>query len=106
MSVAKGGIIVKKAVIYVRGHKEEMQEIFCRLYASDKGYKVLYSTSNIDDVNLCDVMIVTNVSRISRDHLEYQKIVNKLKEKSITVECASEHDNAVDNISLTMDLLK
>ena len=97
---------MKKAVIYVRGHKQEMQEIFCRLYASDKGYKVLYVTSNIEDVNLCDVMIVTNVSRISRDHLEYQEIVNKLERKGIAVEYAIDHDNAVDNISLAMDLLK
>lgn len=97
---------MKKAVIYVRGNKTKMQEIFCRLYASDKGYKVLYATSNIDDVNLCDVMLVSNPSRISRDRLEYEEIVNKLKAKNIAVESAVDHDNAVDNISLTMDILR
>lgn len=97
---------MKKAVIYVRGQKEKMQEIFCRLYASDKGYKVVYVTTNIDDVNLCDVLLLTNPSRISRNRLEYEEIVNKLKAKNIEVECAIDHENAVDNISLTMDLLR
>ena len=97
---------MKKAIIYVRGHKQEMQEIFCRLYASDKGYKVLYVTSNIDDVNLCDVLIVTSVSRISRDQFEYHEIVNKLKEKSITVESAADHENVEELLSFTMDLLR
>ena len=106
MSGAKGGIIMKKAAIYVRGHKQEMQEIFCRVYAAERGYKVNFVTSNIDDVNLCDVMIVTSVSRISRDQTEYHKIANKLKEKGITVEIAADHDNAADFLSLTMDLLR
>ncbi len=97
---------MKKAIIYVRGEKEKMQEIFCRLYASDKGYKVLYTTTNIEDVNLCDVLLVTNPSRISRNRLEYEEIVNKLKAKNIEVESAVHHDNAVDNISLAMDLMK
>lgn len=96
---------MKKAVIYVRGQNKEMQEIFCRLYASDKGYKVLYATSNIEDVNLCDVLIVASVSRISRDQLEYHKIINKLKDKGITVESAIEHNNADELLSFTMDLL-
>jgi DNA invertase Pin-like site-specific DNA recombinase len=97
---------MKKAIIYVRGHKEKMQEIFCRLYASDKGYKIIYVTNNIDDVNLCDIMLVANPSRISRNHLEYEKIVNKLKDRGITVESAIHHDNAVDNYLLTKDLFE
>lgn len=95
---------MKKAVIYVRGQKEKMQEIFCRLYASDKGYKITYVTNNIDDVNLCDIMLVANPSRISRNRLEYEKIVNELKGRGITIESAVHHDNANDNYSLTRDL--
>ena len=105
MTGAKGGIIMKKAVIYVRGHKQEMQEVFCRVYAAERGYKVNFVTSNIDDVNLCDVMIVSSVSRVSRDRIEYHKILNKLKEKGITVESAADHDNAADLLSVTVELL-
>lgn len=97
---------MKKAVIYVRGQKEKMQEIFCRLYASDKGYKIIYVTNNIDDVNLCDIMLVSNPSRISRNNLEYERIVSKLKDRGITVESAIHHDNAVDNYSLARDLFE
>lgn len=95
---------MKNAVIYVRGHKEKMQEIFCRLYASDKGYKITYVTNNIDDVNLCDIMLVANPSRISRNQLEYETIVKELKDIGITVESAVHHENAFDNYSLTRDL--
>ena len=97
---------MKKAVVYVRGSKKEMQEILCRLYASEKGYNVIYTTSNIDDINLCDVVIATSVSRLSRDQLEYHKIVNKLKGKNITFESALEHDNANGLVSTAIELLR
>ncbi len=97
---------MKKAIIYVRGNKEKMQEIFCRLYASDKGYKVIYVTTNIEDVNLCDVLLVANPSRISRNQLEYEEIVNTMKKKGITIESVAHHDNAVDNLTLTWDLMQ
>ena len=97
---------MKKAVIYVRGQKEKMQEIFCRLYASDKGYKITYVTSNLDDVNLCDVLLVSNPSRISRNQLEYEKIVNELKNRGIAVESVTHHDNSVDNYSFANSLFE
>ena len=96
---------MKKAVIYVRGNKVKMQEVFCRLYASDKGYKITYVTSNLEDVNLCDVLLVTNPSRISRDQLEYETIVNELKGRGIKVESAIHHDNAVDNYLFTREMM-
>lgn len=96
---------MKKAVIYVRGNKEKMQEIFCRLYASDKGYKITYVTNDINDVNLCDVLLISNPSRISRNHFEYQTIVNELKERGITVESIANHDNADELLSMSMGLL-
>ena len=97
---------MKKAIIYVRGNNKEMQEIICRVYASDKGYKVLYVTSNIDDVNLCDVLLVTNPSRIIREQLEYIKIVNRLKEKNIEIINVSGQDDALDSITLAAELFK
>lgn len=96
---------MKKAVIYVRGNKVKMQEVFCRLYASDKGYKITYVTSNLEDVNLCDVLLVTNPSRISRDQLEYETIVNELKGRGIKVESAIHHDNAADNYLFTREMM-
>ena len=80
------------AAIYIRGNNEEMQELMCRAYASYNGYKVLYVTRHINDVNLCDVMIVSDISRISRDSIEFVNIVNKLKDKGIKVESCSSED--------------
>lgn len=95
---------MKKAIIYVRGHNQETQEISCRAYAAEKGYKVNFVTSNIDDVNLCDVMIVSNASRVSRNSLEYHKTLNKLKEKGIAVESLASRDNA-DYLSFRKNFL-
>ena len=96
---------MKKAIIYVRGNKEEMQEIICRLYASDKNYKVLYITNNIDDVNLCDTMIISNPSRISRNQLEYYEVINNFKKKNITVEIATQHEKYNDFFHTAITLL-
>jgi DNA invertase Pin-like site-specific DNA recombinase len=78
----------KEAVIYVRGKNEEFQEMMCRLYAIDKDYEVSYVTKNIGDVNLCDVLLVTEPSRISRKATEYYEILKELKNKGIKVELA------------------
>lgn len=95
---------MKKAIIYVRGHNQEMQEIFCRLYAADKGYKILFITADIEAVNNCDVLLVASVSRISRDRFKYHEIVNELKTKGVEIEIAVEHDKANDFLSLALDL--
>lgn len=82
------------AVIYIKGNNEEMQELMCRAYASYKGYKVLYVTRHIKDVNLCDVMIVSDLSRISRNNIEFVNIVNELMDRGIKVESCSSEDIA------------
>ena len=83
---------MKNAIIYVRGHRQAMQEMFCRAYAADKGYKVLYITSNLEAVRNCDVMVIHNASRIARDEMEYHKILADIKSRGIAVETV-EHFN-------------
>jgi len=86
----------ERAVIYVRGHDEEVetaQELKCRMYAKDKGYEVAYVTSHIEDVNLCDVLLVANFSRISRKQMEFVKIYKLFKARGIRIESATgQHD--------------
>lgn len=89
------------AVIYVRGNNEEFQEMMCRLCAADKGYKVLYATKHFKDVDLCDVLLVTDPTRISRNELEYHRIVREFGEKGIRIEYAVDTGN-IDNITLLM----
>lgn len=97
---------MKKAVIYVKGNKEKMQEIVCRLYASEKGYKITYVTSNLEDANLCDVLLITNPSRISRDSKKYYETVKELKRRDIEVVSVASQDNADECIELAIDLFK
>ena len=77
---------MKKAIIYLRGHNQEKQEMFCRVYASDKVYKVLYVTTDLNDVNNCDILLVSNLSRLSRDKFKYYEILKDLKGKGIEVD--------------------
>ena len=96
----------KEAVIYVRGENKEFQEMACRLYAVDKDYRVTYVTKDINDVHLCDVLLITNPSRISRQATEYYEILKELKDKGIEVELAMDSDSVNDNIDMLLDTLK
>lgn len=93
------------AVIYVRGNKKEMQEMFCTLCAVERGYKVAFATDNIGDVKNCDVLVVTNPSRISRNETEYYEIVNDFKEKGIEIEFAVDNENLIENLELAKEFL-
>ena len=95
-----------KAIIYVRGRNQETQEVVCRLFAMDKEYKVIYVTNNIKDVKKCDVLLITNHSRISRNKFEYCKIMTRLKLLGIKVESASDQNNFTDNLFLAADLIE
>ena len=94
------------AIVYVRGNNKEMQEMFCTLCAVERGYKVVFATDNLDDVKDCDVLVVTSPSRINRNEIEYNEIVNGLKEKGIEIEFAVDNENIIENLELAKQLLK
>lgn len=82
----------ERAVIYVRGVNEAEQEMKCRAYANEKGYEVVYATRHIEDVKLCDVLIVANFSRISRKQMEFAKTFKYFKARGIRIESVSGHE--------------
>lgn len=82
----------ERAVIYVRGVDEAAQEMKCRVYADSKGYEVSYVTRHIEDVKLCDVLIVANFSRISRKQIEFVKTYKYFKARGIRIESVSGHE--------------
>lgn len=77
-----------RVVIYVRGQDECIQEMMCRLYANDRQYDVVNVVKNIEEAKDCDVLLVSHVSRISRDYTKYLKIVKYLRSKGIEIESA------------------
>ena len=79
----------QRAVIYVRGENEAAQEMKCRAYANSKGYEVSYVTRHIEDVKLCDVLLVANFSRISRKQIEFVKTYKYFKARGIMIESAT-----------------
>lgn len=81
----------ERAVIYVRGVNEAEQEMKCRMYANEMGYEVTYVTRHIEDVKLCDVLIVANFSRISRKQMEFVKTYKLFKARGIRIESVSGH---------------
>ena len=97
---------MKKAIIYVRGNKKEMQEIFCKLYALEQGYNILFATNDINEVKDCDILLISNPSRISRDNVKYYEIVNELKKKGIEVVSVTNQDGAEEHLFFAMDLLR
>lgn len=97
---------MKKAIIYLRGHNQEKQEVFCKVYAAEKSYKVLFVTTDIEAVQNCDVLLVSNLSRISRNRIECQIILNKFKKKGIEVVSVSSQDNVEETLWLTSELMK
>ena len=94
------------AVIYVRGENEAAQELKCRAYAADKGYDVAYVTRHIEDVNLCDVLLVANFSRISLKQLEFVKAYKLFKARGIRVESVGSGEYGSNNIFSAEDIYK
>lgn len=96
----------EKAVIYVRGDNEALQELKCREYANNKGYEVAYVTRYIEDVKQCDVLLVANFSRISRKQMEFVKAYKLFKARGIRIENSAGHKAGYDNIYKTLESFK
>lgn len=75
-----------RAVIYVRGKDEGIQEMMCKLYANDKQYDVVGVVKNLDEVNNCDVLLVSHASRIGRDYIKYIQTARDLSGRGIKIE--------------------
>lgn len=82
----------ERAVIYVRGVDEAAQEMKCRAYAKEKGYEVVFVTRYIEDVKLCDVLLVANFSRMSRKQMEFVKTYKLFKARGVRIESVSSHE--------------
>ena len=80
----------KTAMIYVKDNdRKAEQKFFCLAHCLDNEYEVLLTTSNIDEVDNCDVMVVASPEMISRDRIEYYVVLDDLKEKGVEVEIVS-----------------
>lgn len=93
------------AAIYVRGENEAAQELKCRAYADRMQYDVAYVTRHIEDINLCDVVLVSDFSRISRKRMEFVKTYKLFKARNIRIESATGKNN-IDHMFSARDIYK
>ena len=95
-----------KAAIYVRGQNEGIQEIMCRLYSEDKGYDVVKVVKDINDASDCDVLLVSHVSKISRNYIEYLQTANALRGRGIEIESALNDSKDKKNKLESLEFIK
>lgn len=76
---------MKKAIIYTRGANAEEQKRHCEEYARKRGYYVVASEMDWEDVEKTviiggiDAVIVVDLSRITRKYAEYISTKNIFK---------------------------
>ena len=81
-----------KAVILTRGNDKAMQEFACRIHANAKEYDVIdvvHDTQALSKLVVnakVDIILMTDISRLTRDRLEYEKIINMLKGYGVKIE--------------------
>lgn len=86
-----------RAVIYVHGKDEGIQELMCKLYANDKQYDVVNVVKNLEKVKNCDVLLVSHSHKISRDYIKYLQVASDLRDKGIKIETALSATNGKEN---------
>lgn len=77
-----------RAMIYVHGKDEGIQELMCKLYANDKQYDVIGVVKNLEKAKDCDVLLVSHSHKISRDYIKYLQEVSNLRDRGIKIETA------------------
>lgn len=92
-------------VIYVRGEDESTQEVRCKAYANEMGYEVAYVTRYIEDVKLCDVLLVADFSKISRKQIEFIRTYRYFKARGIRIESVT-GTNDISELFSAKDIYK
>lgn len=84
----------KTAMIYIKeGNREIDQKLICQIHALENGYDVVDIAKSFDEVDNCDVMLVTNRASVSKDEVGYHVIANDLKERGIEIEIVITKEN-------------
>lgn len=84
----------EEAIIYLKDNEQKAaQRLLCYMYATENNVKVLNTTTDIEEVNDCDIMLIASPIVLTRDVKEYSKIENKLKKKGIEIRIATNEDN-------------
>lgn len=81
-----------KAAILTRGNDKAMQEFACRIHANAKEYdvvEVIHDTQALSKLVVnakIDIILMTDISRLTRDRMEYERIQHMLRGYGVVVE--------------------
>lgn len=96
-----------EAMIYLKENDNKAaQRLLCMFHATDYNYRVLGETTNLEEVENCDVLIIASPTVLTRDEKEYHKIEKELKKKGIKIEIAGSNGRAGDYIDMMLKLSK
>ena len=94
-----------EAMIYLKDNDQKAaQKLFCYMWATEHNIDILGETTNIEEVENCNVMLIASASMLTRDVKEYYKIEKQLKKKGIRIEVATSGDNANRYVDMMLKL--
>lgn len=94
-----------EAMIYLKENdKKAAQRLLCYMWATEHDVEVLGETTNIEEVDNCDVVLVASAPMLTRDAKEYYQIKNKLEKKGIRIEIVTNEDNADRYLEMMIQL--
>lgn len=81
---------MKTALIYTRGNNGYEQLVKCEKYAKEKGYNIIGVTATLDEAFevFPNVLLVSDVSRITRNRYDYEMIKKSLDRIGTKIESA------------------
>ena len=81
-----------KEAILTRGNDKAMQEFACRIHANAKEYDVvdvIHDTQALSKLVVnakIDIILMTDISRLTRDRMEYEQIQHMLRGYGVQIE--------------------
>lgn len=95
------------AIIYLKENDcKATQRMFCTAHAMDCGYEILGETTDLNEVQNCDLMLVASVSVITRDVVKYYTIEKELRKKGIRIEAAMDNNSVGKYIDMALELYR
>ena len=86
------GKLKMKTAILTRGNDKAMQEFACRIHANAKEYEVVEVVHDTEALSKLvvnakvDIILMTDISRLTRDRMEYERIQQMLRGYGVVIE--------------------
>ena len=96
-----------EAMIYLKENDQKAaQRLLCYMYATDYNVDVLGETTDIEEVENCNLMIIASASVLTRDVKEYYEIEKKLRKRGIGIQVATANGRAGKYMDMMLKLSK